>query len=77
MEIQSLKDAYKAHLLCKAASVEEMKAREPDDESLTAKVFDTILSKLPQSENQSLEVYYHQIFSSINRTHENAYLLIA
>ena len=54
-----------------------MKAREPDDGSLTAKAFGTILSKLPQSENQSLEAYYNQIFSSINRTHENAYLLMA
>lgn len=70
-------DAYKAHLLCKAASVKEMKAREPGDGSLTANVFGTILSKLPQSENQSLEAYYQQVFSSINRTHENAYLLMA
>ena len=70
-------DAYKAHLLCKAATVEEMKAREPGDGSLTAKVFGTILSKLPQLENQSLEAYYQQIFSSINRTHESAYLLMA
>ena len=54
-----------------------MKARQPDDGSLTAKVFGTILSKLPQSENQSLEAYYQQIFSSINRTHENAYLVMA
>lgn len=72
----AISDAYKAHLLCKAASVEEMKAREPGDGSLTAKVISTILSKLPQSENQSLEAYYQQIFSSINRTHGNAYLLM-
>ena len=70
-------DAYKAHLLCKAASIEEMKAREPEDGSLTAKVFGTILSKLPQAENQSIEAYYLQVFSSINRTHEHAYLLMA
>ena len=70
-------DAYKAHLLCKAASVEEMKAQEPDDGSLTAKVLGTILSKLPQLENQSLEAYYQQISSSINRTHANAYLITA
>ena len=70
-------DAFKAHLLCKAASVEEMKAREPEDGSLTAKVIGTILSKLPQSDNQSLEAYYQQIFASINRTHANAYLLMA
>ena len=70
-------DAYKAHLLCKAATVEEIKAREPGDGSLTAKVFGTILSKLPQSENQSLEAHYQQIFSSIKRMHENAYFLMA
>ena len=51
-------DAYKAHLLCNAASVEAMKARESGDGSLTAKVFNTILSKFPQAEHQSLEVYY-------------------
>ena len=70
-------DAYKAHLLCKAASVEEIKAREPGVRNLTAKVFGTILSKLPQAENQSIKVYYIQVFSSINRTHEHAYLLMA
>ena len=70
-------DAYKAHLLCKAASVEGMKAREPGDGSLTAKVFGTILSELPQAETQSLPAYYIQVFSSINRTHGNAYLLMA
>lgn len=70
-------DAYKAHLLCKAASVEEMKVREPGDGSLTAKVLGTILSKLPQSGNQSLEAYYQQTFASTNRTHANAYLLMA
>ena len=49
---------YKAHLLCYSASVEGLKAREPGDESLTANVFSTILSELPQAENQSIEAYY-------------------
>ena len=70
-------DAYKAHLLCCAASVEGLKAQEPGDGSLTAKVFSEILSKLPQGDNQSLKAYYLIIFSSIKRMHERAYLLMA
>lgn len=54
-----------------------MKAQEPDDGSLTAKVLHTILSKLPQAKHQSLEVYYLLIFSSIKRMQEHAFLLMA
>ena len=68
---------YRAHLLCYAASVEELKARELGDGSLPAKVFNTILSKLPQAENQSLEAYYLLVFSSIKMMHERAYLIMA
>ena len=64
-------------MLCYAASVEELKAREPDDGSLPAKVFSTILSKLPQAENQSLEAYYLLVISSIKMMHERAYLIMA
>ena len=70
-------DAYKAHLLCCAASVEGLKTREPGDGSLTAKVFSTILSKLPQGEHEPLEAYYLLVFSSIERIHERAYLVMA
>ena len=70
-------DAYKAHLLCFAASVDELKAREPGDGSLTAKVFSAILSTIPQAENQSSEAYYLVVFASIERMHEQAYLVMA
>ena len=70
-------DAYKAQLLCNAASVDAMKAQEPGDGSLTAKVLNTVLSKLPQAKHQSSEVYYLLISSSIKRMQEHAFLLMA
>ena len=69
-------DGYKAHLLCRAASVEEIKAREPGDGSLTAKVFSTILSKIQQTEDQSLESYCVLVFSSIDIMHQRAYTIL-
>ena len=63
-------DSYKAHILCRAASVEEIKVREPGDGSLTAKVMSAILSKRPQAENESLEAYYLLVFSGIKKTHQ-------
>ena len=70
-------DSYKAYLLCRAASVEEFKVREPGDESLTAKVMSEILSKRPQAKNESLEAYYLLIFSGIKKTHQRVYFVIA
>ena len=70
-------DSYKAHLLFRAASVEEITAREPGDGSLTANVFSAILSKLPQAENESLEAYYLLMFSGIKKTHQRAYFIMA
>ena len=70
-------DSYKAHLLCRVASVEEIKGREPGDGSLTANVFSAILSKLPQAENESIEAYYLLIFSGIKKTHQRVYFIMA
>ena len=64
-------------MLCYAANVDELKVREPGDGSLTAKVFSTLLSELPQGENESIEAYYLVVFSSIERMHERAYLIMA
>ena len=57
--------------------MEEIKARQPGDGSLTANVFSAILSKLPQAENESLEAYYLLIFSGIKKTHQRAYFIMA
>ena len=70
-------DGYKAHLLCCAASAEQIKAQEPGDGSLTAKVFSTILSKLPQRQDQSVESHCILVFSSIDRMHQQAYTILA
>ena len=73
----AVSDSYKAHLLCRAASVEEIKVREPGDGSLTANVFSAILSKRPQAKNESWEAYYLFIFSGIKKTHQRAYFVMA
>ena len=41
----AVSDGYKAYLLCRAASVEVIKVREPGDGSLTANIMSVILSK--------------------------------
>ena len=70
-------DAYKAHLLCYAVSIDELKARKPGDGSLTARVFSVILSKLPQAKDETLEAYYLLFFSGIHKIHERAYIILA
>ena len=61
-----MSDGYKAHLLCRAASVEVIEVREPGDGIPTANVMSAILSKRLQVENESLEAYYLVIFSGIS-----------
>ena len=70
-------DSYKAHLLYCAASAEQIKAQDPSDGSLTAKVLGTVLSKLPQTEDQSAESHCILVFSNINRMHQQAYIILA